>query len=237
LRQKPNFLSRFKLICPVQSPARKYSYLQRPQINCISITVPSHRGATRDRHGRGTGCGGRGCADNERRKSGRRSRVVLTPRRWCQVRAKERGRWWQESPVARESAKETVKTIAQGMPDASAEPVCSCAFFCALCTRDRGCSVHPVFPAPSDWRGRAIQSKTRAKRAARSRSHVCRHCERSEAIHSSLFLSCGGMDCFACARNDGSRLRCAGAGSSQRHPRPLNARQVRDGIAPLAEMT
>src|ERR1700675_2855421 len=32
---------------------------------------------------------------------------------------------------------------------ASAEPVCSCAFFCAVCTRDRGCSVHPVFPAPS----------------------------------------------------------------------------------------
>jgi hypothetical protein len=25
-----------------------------------------------------------------------------------------------------------------------------CAFFCAHCTRDRGCSVHPAFPAPSD---------------------------------------------------------------------------------------
>ena len=37
---------------------------------------------------------------------------------------------------------------------ASAEPVCSCAFLCALCARDRGCSVHPVFPAPSDWRVR-----------------------------------------------------------------------------------
>ena len=57
-----------------------------------------------------------GCADNERRGRGRRSRVVLTPRRWCQVRARERGRWGQESPVARESAKETVKTIARGMP-------------------------------------------------------------------------------------------------------------------------
>ena len=30
------------------------------------------------------------------------------------------------------------KAIAQGMPDASAEPVCSCAFLRALCTRDRG---------------------------------------------------------------------------------------------------
>jgi hypothetical protein len=39
--------------------------------------------------------------------------VVLTPRRWRQVLEKQasQGRWWQESPVARESAKETVKTI------------------------------------------------------------------------------------------------------------------------------
>jgi len=28
-----------------------------------------------------------------------------------------RKRWWQKSPVTRESAKETVKTIAQGRPD------------------------------------------------------------------------------------------------------------------------
>src|ERR1700682_4727880 len=28
-----------------------------------------------------------------------------------------------------------------------------CVFFCTSCTRDRGCSVHPVFPAPSVFRG------------------------------------------------------------------------------------
>jgi hypothetical protein len=38
------------------------------------------KGAARDRHGRGAGCDGRGCAFDERRKSGRQSRVVLTPR-------------------------------------------------------------------------------------------------------------------------------------------------------------
>jgi hypothetical protein len=32
-------------------------------------------------------------------------------------------RWWQESPVTKESAKETVKTIAQGRPGFSGEPV------------------------------------------------------------------------------------------------------------------
>src|SRR5882724_12896189 len=36
----------------------------------------------------------------------------------------------------------------------SAEPVCSCAFFAHFCTRDRGCSAHPAFPAPSDFKAR-----------------------------------------------------------------------------------
>src|SRR5580704_10023202 len=48
-----------------------------------------------------------------------------------------------------------------------------CAFLYAFCTRDRGCSAHPAFPAPSDWRGRNIDGKPRAKHAARSRSRVC----------------------------------------------------------------
>jgi hypothetical protein len=54
---------------------------------------------------------------------GRRSRVVPMPRRWHQVRedaSASRGRWWQESPVTKESAEETVKTIAQGRPVESA---------------------------------------------------------------------------------------------------------------------
>jgi hypothetical protein len=34
-----------------------------------------------------------------------------------------RRRWWQESPITRESTKETVKTIARGMPDCFGEPV------------------------------------------------------------------------------------------------------------------
>src|SRR4029453_14661806 len=42
------------------------------------------------------------------------------------------------------------KAIAQGMSECFRSPVCSCApnaqFFG---TRDRGCSVHPAFPAPS----------------------------------------------------------------------------------------
>jgi len=55
---------------------------------------------------------------------------------------------------------------------ASAEPVCSCAPFLQFCTRDRGCSAHPAFPAPSFRRGREAKRKPRAKHAAGSRTHV-----------------------------------------------------------------
>ena len=48
---------------------------------------------------RAVGCGGRGCAFDERRGCRWRNRVGLAPRRWCQVRAQARGRRWQESPV------------------------------------------------------------------------------------------------------------------------------------------
>jgi hypothetical protein len=63
-------------------------------------------------------------ARDERRRRGRRSRVVLTPRRWRQVFANQFARRrWQQSPVTEESSKETVKTIAQGRPGVSGEPV------------------------------------------------------------------------------------------------------------------
>src|SRR5207247_8448155 len=47
-----------------------------------------------------------------------------------------------------------------------------CTFVCANRTRDRGCSKHPVFPAPSNKEGGKLSSKPRAKRAARTRSHI-----------------------------------------------------------------
>jgi len=42
-----------------------------------------------------------------------------------------------------------------------------------FCTRDRGCSKHPAFPAPSSFRGETI-CKARAKRAAGMRRCVLR---------------------------------------------------------------
>src|SRR5213075_1670382 len=46
-------------------------------------------------------------------------------------------------------------------------------FVCANRTRDRGCSKHPVFPAPSNKEGGKLPSKPRTQCAARTRSHIC----------------------------------------------------------------
>src|SRR6478672_4992295 len=61
-----------------------------------------------------------------------------------------------------------------------------CVFVCAFGTRDRGCSTHPVFPAPSDFREREFDGKPRAEHAARSRSRV------------------GGMRCLELIRDNSS---------------------------------
>jgi hypothetical protein len=56
-----------------------------------------------------------------------------------------------KEPVHRGERDISRKTSAQGRPDVSGVPVVSnsCAF--DLCTRGRGCTGHPVFPAPSDF--------------------------------------------------------------------------------------
>src|SRR6266516_2635643 len=75
------------------------------------------------------------------------------------------------------------QTIAQGMPECS-DCTCMlvCVSLCALCTRDRGCSVHPAFPAPSHWRETFMQTSGAMRRE--NAKLYQRHCERSEAIHS-----------------------------------------------------
>ena len=65
------------------------------------------------------------------------------------------------------------KAIAQGRPDALRWTcMLVCAFFVRKCTRDRGCSAHPVFPAPSHVRGSKRAGTTRARRAAGTRWHI-----------------------------------------------------------------
>jgi hypothetical protein len=77
-----------------------------PKSTATSARPVPTRGALRDRHERWE----RDAVDadvpkDERRVCVRQSRVVLAPRRWRQVLEKQasQGRWWQESPVTRES--------------------------------------------------------------------------------------------------------------------------------------
>jgi hypothetical protein len=50
----------------VQPPLQKYFRSLLTQITCLFPAVLSHRGAARDRHGRGAGCGGRKLRIDER---------------------------------------------------------------------------------------------------------------------------------------------------------------------------
>jgi hypothetical protein len=95
--------------------------------------------------------------------------------------------------VLREEHEVSRKAIAQGRPECSRCPVCSCAvLFSANRTRDRGCSKHPVFPAPSEKGGKR-RCKPRALCVARMRSRIrVGWLERSETHH--FCTVCAGID-------------------------------------------
>src|SRR5260221_1155006 len=46
-----------------------------------------------------------------------------------------------------------------------------CVFFAQFCTRDRGCSVHPAFPAPSDFKARKFTQTSGASRRENADVH------------------------------------------------------------------
>src|SRR6266436_6387100 len=82
-----------------------------------------------------------------------------------------------------------------------------CVFLCTYCTRDRGCSAHPAFPAPSVFKGRRFSSQLgriaprdrEAMFAVIARSDLSAVAQRAkaEATKQSILSFCGEMDCFA----------------------------------------
>ncbi len=95
---------------------------------------------------------------------GRRSRVGLAPRRWCQVRVKARGRRWQTSPVHRGEHEVSRKTIARGMPgETGVTVVTTLVYFVFYRTRGCGRIKRPAFPAPSVSEEPDLKAKPRAK--------------------------------------------------------------------------
>src|SRR5579872_6700773 len=112
-------------------------------------------------------------------RGGRRSRVVLTPRRWRQVcgdnPASDGGK---KARLTRKSTKETVKTIARGMPGVSGVTVVtnsSCFLF--LHARLRA-HRSPGIPCALCW----AKGRNQPGRSSRCGNIAARHCERSEAI-------------------------------------------------------
>jgi hypothetical protein len=163
----------------VQPRLQKYSASRSGRNSSITRAVPPERGAYRDRHGRGAGCGGRGSvgrawdrragfsetcercdgAQDERCIRVRRSRVVLASvadAKSAEARRPDRawtslirGRRWQKEFVTGESAKETVKTIACGNAGCFR---CTCGDF-LVCFHHSHARLrvhrHPAFPTPS----------------------------------------------------------------------------------------
>jgi len=67
LRRGTILLNRINVIWAVQSLLKKYSVSRLTQITFKTHPSRPTRGAYRDRHGRGAGCGGRGGAIDEQR--------------------------------------------------------------------------------------------------------------------------------------------------------------------------
>jgi hypothetical protein len=104
---------------PVQPFAQKYSGSLLTQITFTTLVIPAqYRGAFRDRHERKVGMRWTRMALLTRALScGRRSRVVLTPRRWRQVsRRYPRGDGGKKARSPGRARNRLLKPLRAGMP-------------------------------------------------------------------------------------------------------------------------
>ena len=121
-------------------------------------------------------------AQDDRRCSVRQNRVVLAPVAGVKLSVANSIQPDRSAikPAAMEARRIRLQgergisrqTIAQGMPECSG---CTCMLVCALlrahCTRDRGCSKHPAFPAPSRFEGKDFEQTSGAMRRENADTH------------------------------------------------------------------
>src|SRR5882672_11139311 len=103
----------------------------------------------------------------------RRSRVVLTPRCWRQVGGKCPADDGGKRAVHRGELAISRKAIAQGRPECSRCPVCSCALLFAQIAREIAGAARTRSSLRPHKEGGKLSSKPRTQCAARSRSHIC----------------------------------------------------------------
>ena len=148
------------------------------------------------RHQRGKGCGGCGgavgrTARTRTAKSCGPDAPALASSLWIRSQATV-----ARKPVTGESTKETVNHRAgkAGMPPLDLYARVRTSF--AYCTRDRGCSVHPAFPAPSPQE-RTTNLQKLGRNAPRDREVLFqRHCEERQRRSNPPSIE-RKMDCFA----------------------------------------
>jgi hypothetical protein len=146
------------LILPVVPTCRIPSGLPKHPNQWLPFIRPAStkRGASRSSRTLEAGCDGRKVSKrdlraDERSLCGRRSRMVLAPRRWRQVGDDASHHADDGGKKARSPGRLRIsrKTIAQGRPvDPPVPVVLPRAFFC---TRTMGACGHPAFPAPSRY--------------------------------------------------------------------------------------
>jgi hypothetical protein len=165
----------FNLIWVVQSLTQKYSGSLLTQITSTSLAVPAqHKGAFRDRHERRVGMRWtRAARLTSVPACGRRSRVVLTPRRWRQAGERNfagNGGKKARSPRARNKL---LKPSRAGMPGDPGELVVTnaCAYYTSR-TRLRvqrapGIPRSPLGVAPLPSQGSAMPFTSGRKIQAR----------------------------------------------------------------------
>jgi hypothetical protein len=160
---------------PVQPFAQKYSAFVLAQITGITPLVSRQMRGVGHRHERAVRCDGRRWRDRRTRRKhtvkscGSGAAVLALSPGEAMLSRGDGGK----RAVLREEHEVSRKAIAQGRPECSRCPVCSCALlFCANRTRDRGCSKHPVFPAPSISKRAKRRCKPRAISAARTRNRI-----------------------------------------------------------------
>jgi hypothetical protein len=136
-------------ICQV--PFEKRFWLSPTPNHRDTMAILSQLRGVGQRRKRGTGAVDARALLDGQQSSGRPSRVVLAPRRWCQVRKTQVLRAMvANKPGTPGRSRSNRKTIAQEMPGDPGEPVVNtlvCSFI--VCMRGCGCIARPAFPAPS----------------------------------------------------------------------------------------
>jgi hypothetical protein len=130
---------------------------------------------------------------------GRRSRVVLTPRRWRQVGERDfAGDGGKQARSPRRARRKPLKPSRAGMPGDPGATVVTNARAYYHYTRGCGCNGHPAFPTPS--LGGSFIHNSGAMHRGDAEACVkleCRHCEERKRRSNPLLLSCCLMDCCA----------------------------------------